>query len=365
MRRALAAALLAGLVAGSAPGARQALPRATADRPDEVAGPQVHVVYAVPADGADRALDTSGALAASVDAWTRWLAGETGGPRLRLDTSGGELDVTFVRLQRSDAEIAAQGAYVRDELERLLVGAGLVQDTKLYAVYYDGTSTYACGGGAWPPALIGRVAAMYLHGLPAGPVPCDATPLAGPGEPPGYLDIAMLHELVHTLGFVATCAPHHTLNGHVSDSPNDLMWSGDAPWQLPPRLDIGRDDYYGHGRADCPDLARSPFMTSVLPPPPPPLVVAGFSTSTARAGHPFTARLAIRRGDAMPDSAVVDCTLRLRRHKLRVVLRQYASGTAVCTWRLPKSARGRRLVGSVAATSMGETVARAFVVRAR
>jgi len=365
MGRALGALLLAGLVAGSAPAARQALPRATADRPDEVTGPQVHVVYAVPADGVDRALDTTGALAASVDAWTRWLAGETGGPRLRLDTSGGELDVTFVRLARNDAEIAAQGAYVRDELERLLAAAGLAHEAKLYAVYYDGTSTYACGGGAWPPAVNGRVAAMYLHGLPAGPIPCDANRLAGPGEPPGYLDIAMLHELVHTLGFVATCAPHHTLNGHASDSPNDLMWSGDAPWQLPPRLDIGRDDYYGHGRADCPDLARSPFMTSVPAPPPPRLVAAGFSTSTARAGRPFTARLAVRRGGARPDSAVVSCTLRVGTRALRTVSRHYASGAAVCTWRLPKSARGRRLAGRVAATSTGETVARAFVVRSR
>ncbi len=82
------------------------------------------------------------------------------------------------------------------------------------------------------------------------------------------MDIAMLHELVHTLGFVAECAPHHTLNGHASDSPNDLMWSGNAPWQLPPRLDIGRDDYYGHGRSDCADLARSPYLTSNPPPAP-------------------------------------------------------------------------------------------------
>lgn len=40
------------------------------------------------------------------------------------------------------------------------------------------------------------------------------------------------------------------------------MWSGDQPWQLPPRLDIGRDDYWGHGRAACLDVSGSPYLTS-------------------------------------------------------------------------------------------------------
>jgi hypothetical protein len=39
------------------------------------------------------------------------------------------------------------------------------------------------------------------------------------------------------------------------------MWAGDQPWQ-PALLDVGHDDYYGHGRADCLDLARRPYLTS-------------------------------------------------------------------------------------------------------
>jgi hypothetical protein len=42
------------------------------------------------------------------------------------------------------------------------------------------------------------------------------------------------------------------------------MWAGDAPWRTdaPDRmqLDAGHDDYYGHGRTDCPDLANSPYL---------------------------------------------------------------------------------------------------------
>ena len=39
-----------------------ALPRSTADRLDEVRGPQIQVVYALQADGQDRGMDESGVL---------------------------------------------------------------------------------------------------------------------------------------------------------------------------------------------------------------------------------------------------------------------------------------------------------------
>jgi hypothetical protein len=38
----------------------------TSDRPDDVSGPQIQVVYALPADGTDRDLDENGTLDASV-----------------------------------------------------------------------------------------------------------------------------------------------------------------------------------------------------------------------------------------------------------------------------------------------------------
>ncbi|MEX0673724.1 MAG: PASTA domain-containing protein [Gaiellaceae bacterium] len=233
-----------------------ALPRATEDRPDEAFGSQVHFVYAVPAEGADRALDTSGAIGRSVDSFVRWLAGETGGPTLRVDTFGGELDVTFVRLEETDAQFAARGAYVVTAIEAELERRGFLgKPSRIHAVYYDGSSTYACGGAFWPPLLLGKVVAMYLRGLGG----LCSLPV---GESLGYWEFAMLHDIFHGLGAAPTCAPHHTLSGHVSDSPNDLMWSGDQPWQLPPRLDIGRDDYWGHGRSDCLDVSGSPYLTS-------------------------------------------------------------------------------------------------------
>ncbi|MHB8641677.1 MAG: hypothetical protein ACYDA3_02150 [Gaiellaceae bacterium] len=280
---AVAALALGGYVSASqfAPGSRaDPLPRATTDRPDDVAGPQIHVVYAVPADAADRRLDTDGTLARSVAAWNAWLAGQTGGRGLRLDTSGGALDVTFVRLAETDAQIETQGAYVRDELERELHALGFDQAGKIYAVYYDGHSSWSCGGGAWPPLLQGDVAALYLHGLYSQPIPCDSNAFGTVGQP-GYLEFAMLHEIFHTLGFVPTCAPHQLNGGHVNDSPADLMWQGAAPWR-PSALDVGHDDYYNAHIPGCLDFADSPYLTTVVT----------ATTATTAATSPTTATAA-------------------------------------------------------------------------
>jgi hypothetical protein len=114
------------------------------------------------------------------------------------------------------------------------------------------------------------VATLYLRGEPPGAPPCSSNCFAQSENAPGYLEFAMLHELVHTVGVVPTCAPHHTQSGHVSDDPRDLMYAGPLPWN-PSILDIGRDDYYGHGRTSCLDLARSAFLDPSVPgavPPP-------------------------------------------------------------------------------------------------
>ena len=145
------------------------------------------------------------------------------------------------------------------------MAAGFNAPNKIYAVYYDGRSKTACGGGAWPPTLPGNVAALYLNGLPNDPNPCRNNNFASAGGPPTYWEFAMLHEILHTLGFVATCAPNHTRAGHTSENDNDLMWAGDGNW-LPDGyqaavLDFGRNDYYDHSNTGCLDFADSTFLT--------------------------------------------------------------------------------------------------------
>jgi hypothetical protein len=235
------------------------LTRLTVDQPDEVTGNQVHVMYVLPADGEDQRLDVNGALARSVASFQKWLAGQTGGRRLRMDTYGGRLEVTFARIGRSTLELAGYGTLIRDQIELELAKGGFDRPNKLYLVYYGGSALGTCGGGAWPPKLPGRVAAVYRFGISAGAPPCNPDELTTSVDAPGYREFSMIHEIMHTLGFVAECAPNHTLAGHVSDSPSDLMYAGPQPW-APSILDINRNDYYNHGRANCLDFARSSYL---------------------------------------------------------------------------------------------------------
>ncbi len=249
-----------------------AVPEAAGDdRTDDLAGPQIHVMYVVPSDRLDRKLHLNGTLHRSVDSFQRWLAARTGGRALRLDTYRGDVDISFYRLQMSEADLADPGVFPVAEVERELAAAGLLRDQKIYAIYLDGPSSEMCGGAAWPPALPGRVAAVYLQAYPGNA-------LGNSVDAPGYWDFAMLHDVLHTLGVVARCAPNHTRAGHTSDDPRDLMYAGNRTWR-PDVLDVGNDDYYGHTNAGCPDLARSVFLD---PPVPNAELPPGWSSSSPR-----------------------------------------------------------------------------------
>jgi hypothetical protein len=147
----------------------------------------------------------------------------------------------------------------------------MIAPNKLYAVYYEGSSAWACGAGAWPPVITARVGAMYLHGVPFGTsIDCGALPWGASDLMPNYTDYAMLHELVHSLGFVADAAPHEHSSGHIFEpgiatTNRDLMYSprpqtNDPPWGIFDGLllDINSDDYYDTG-ADL-DLATSSVL---------------------------------------------------------------------------------------------------------
>ncbi len=261
---AAATAVLATLfpvIAAVAHASASSLPRTTTDRPDDVTGPQIHVVYAVPADGEDHHLDDNGTIAGSVRSFQLWLARETGGKAFRMDTHQGALDITFARLGKTEAELAARDRFVREGIEEELGRIGFTAQNKMYAVYYDGVHAHTCGDAFWPPALQGNVVVAYLRGLPNFARPCSANRFAAANEAPGYLEYLMAHEIVHGLGFAPACSPNHHRAGHVTSPNDDLMWAGDAGfWTFPAKLDVGRNDYYGHGRSDCPDLANSPYL---------------------------------------------------------------------------------------------------------
>ncbi len=237
--------------------------RSAGDRVDDRAGYQIKLLYVLPSDGADRALDTNGTLTTSFAAIQRWLSDQTAGTRLQVDTFQGSLDIGFARLNQNDATIGSLGVFARDRIESLLPAAGYSDPRKIYAVFYDGSNNAACSGGPTPPSLIGRASVFYLRGTIPGATPCASNPFANSETNPGYVEFAMTHELFHALGAVPACAPHYNAF-HVSDDPRDLMYAGSLPWN-PSILDVNRDDYWAHGRADCTDISKSIFMNPAVP----------------------------------------------------------------------------------------------------
>lgn len=230
--------------------------RSASDRTDDIAGEQFHVIYAIPSDGTDRGFDGNGAIEDSVRVMDDWLAA-VGGERLRLDTYGGNLDVTFVTLDRTDAELA--GAAEGDTLGLVVESLGRLGKVgatdKKYLIYYDGSNAFSCGSAESP----GDHAIIHL-GADPGTDDCDAVPFTVAGAAPWYLEFAALHEIFHMLGAVPSCAPNFEAGGHVPEA-SDLMYGG-TEWSLPATLDVGGDDYWDHSNGGCLDVADSAWLTT-------------------------------------------------------------------------------------------------------
>jgi hypothetical protein len=261
--------------------------RVTADRPDDSAFDQIRVLYVLPSDAIDRQRDTNSQICNSVRAVATWFNGQST-LFLRLDTSGDLIDVGFVRLTKTDAQMRGTDtnntnidtgtAFVRERIERELVAMGLIASNKLYAVFYEGSSVYACGGGAYPPLINARVGAVYLQGMPPGVTkPCsDSFPWGQASLVPSYIDYAILHEVVHSMGIVPNNSLNEHAQGHVFDATattpaRDLMYSprtsADPAWATNNPggllLDINGDDYFHAGSVDLATMSLiSPLPAS-------------------------------------------------------------------------------------------------------
>ena len=222
--------------AGSAHAATWCGTPATSDRtPQASAGYSVHLVYAVPADGADQLAAKWGSAmqtdAETIDAWWRR---EDPTRTVRFDTfafpCGTQLDITFVRLPGAGATLDRIGSRFQ-LIYNALLATSLLTPYEKTVLYYDGPDNQGrptvCGQGG------GLVAFVYVNA-------CDGVPNDG----------TVAHELLHALGAVPAGAPHDCPppdSAHTCDTETDIMYpyaNGANLFAL--LLDPGRDDYYGH-----------------------------------------------------------------------------------------------------------------------
>jgi hypothetical protein len=224
------------------------------DRPDVVGGNQIHVVYAVPSDGADRFAQLASAIATDADAIGEWWRklDPTRAPRFDLAgfscSGAGSLDISDVRLQHPTAYYNQAAVPRIQQLRDDLLAGGFDDATKKYLVYYDQSQT-ALGsdcGAAYVNAQSGGAhgyAAVYIAPNLGG---CGAV---GNG---GYLAVIAAHELINGLGALdpATPGPPHRCPDdplHPCDSTLDVLAPRPAAKTLAAAvLDSGHDDYYAH-----------------------------------------------------------------------------------------------------------------------
>ena len=96
------------------------------------------------------------------------------------------------------------------------------------------------------------------------------------------------------------------------------------------------------------------------------LTAGRLAVGPARAGKPLAVAMEVERSDfetALDEGAIVcRATVAGRRLAGRGL---FAGDLIVCSWRLPKDARGKRVRGSVSVTFQGVTAKRSFTVRVR
>lgn len=253
-----------GSATASAAYALRILQRSTTNRTDESASGRVKIMYALPSDGADRNFDTDGTIHRTLSSGQRWLAAQTAGRSVRYDASDGGLDITFVRLPRTDAVYYGYGIFIRDSIEKDLKAVGWNQANVILLAFYDGRHVDRCGSSSTPPTLPGNLAAVYLKGLPNGVIPCANNAFAAsPTAAPTYWEFLTQHELFHALGFVNPAAPGYTSSGHVGADPTDLMYAGTSVWR-PATVDVSKTNYYNPAAlaANVPNFISSAYVVA-------------------------------------------------------------------------------------------------------
>lgn len=260
IRAALAVLALAGVAValGVTAEAARAVPwcgtPTTQDRAPALAGRSIRVVYAYAADAPDRSGELAPAISADVDAIDDWWRGQDPLREPRFDRAafacGPQADILVLRLTDATAALR-RGSGRGDRIAGAVAVATGRSSFEKQLVFYDGPvdNPETCGEGAGKPDGDG-VAIVYLGA-------CTDVPTA----------VVAGHELLHAFGALANAGPPHACpdtRGHPCDSDLDLLYPyARAGFPLGSLvLDVGHDDYYGHGGA-WPDVQDSLWLRLV------------------------------------------------------------------------------------------------------
>jgi hypothetical protein len=249
----------------------------SADTKDSSPAQKYHVLYV---QGSDSTADPATVIpqirneVAALDGWFALPA--QAGRHLNIDQVGGVIEVSTIKYsQFTTGQLVNWDANfpsvpVLSQLYDDGFGNG---QNRRWLVYFDGDRQASFAGRASDAQYTCGIryyqfTTVFMHNA-CGTVNGGTAANDVGGYTPGVTNTAQvaLHEMLHGLGAVPTCAPHYdtTHNGHTADNSHDLMyWNA---YDQPKLLDPGRDDYYGHNNPGCLDVEDSPFIAPAAPQP--------------------------------------------------------------------------------------------------
>jgi hypothetical protein len=219
--------------------------RSIVDRPDEISGFQVHLVYVVAKGSRDSGWDTNGKIESWVIEANNWLNKQVD-RKLIFDTFAGDPDITFMQSKYTRAELCRKVCKTLDKLEEEYIAQQISYNNSKSIIFVldENLDKSSCGWAESP----GVVSLIHL-----GDPGCSSSSRERYGI--SWPAASLLHELFHTFGI-----------GHQCFDNTDLMiGSPECPNTIANRLttlDSKRNKYVGSEVSDGIDLLKMPIWTN-------------------------------------------------------------------------------------------------------
>ena len=217
--------------------------RATTDRPDDMPGYQIHLVYVALKDSVDQHWDTNGKIDSWITEANSWLLAKAG-HKFIFDTYQGAADVTFMQSNYRASELCYKTCNALDKLEAEFKDrdSSYSHSKTLVFVLADNLDPNSCG---W--AYPGNLALVH-----------NMTSLACTGDQTtyglSYEAQSLIHELIHTFGINHQCFDNSDLMIGSPECPDPQV-------RVPVTLDSKRTHYLGGDASDGIDLLKMPIWS--------------------------------------------------------------------------------------------------------
>ena len=258
--------------------------RSFKDKLDLYEGNQFHPIYLLPCERDDREYDINNKIKSSLLAINYWLKEQTISQEIKFDRNiDGDIDITFLRVNKTmdwfgdlhDKDKSKNITEVSNKIEKLINdNKNLFNNfsSKKFIIFFEGWEKRKyidydiCGKSRFE----GNIAIYYTYSRFKKYIGDDLILSNNErifscthkdhlndnnDKTFGDAEATILHEMIHSLGFPASCAKNNK-SFHVNDNKNDIMHKQSGKIYL----DFNNDDYYNHQQKNCPDLKNSKFL---------------------------------------------------------------------------------------------------------